>query len=63
MQKKKGKKTREGEVNIQQSNSMPALPQWSLYNRNEPVYENASNDEMLRQLHHSLKRSENAALR
>ena len=61
--KKKGRKPRETEVNIQKSLSIASLPQSSLYNRNEPVYEHASTDEMLRQLHQSLRRSENAALR
>ena len=60
---KKGKKTSEAEVNIQKSHSMASLPQSSLYNRNETVYENVSTDEMLRQPHQSLKRSENTALR
>ena len=63
MQKKKGKKTREAEVNIQKSHSMASIQQSSLYNKNEPLYENPSTDEMLRQLHQSLKRSENATLR
>ena len=60
---KKGKKISEAEVNIQKSRSMASLPQSTLYIRNEPVYENASEDEMLRQPHQSLKRSENTALR
>ena len=60
---KKGKKISEAEVNIQKSHSMASLPQSTLYIRNEPVYKNASEDEMLRQPHQSLKRSENTALR
>ena len=59
----KGKKTSEAEVNIQKSHSVASLPQSSLYNRNETVYENVSTDEMLRQPHQSLKRSEYTALR
>ena len=63
MPMKKGKKTREAEANIQKSHSVASLSQSALYNRNEPVYENASTDEMLRQSHQRLKRSENTALR
>ena len=61
--KKKGRKPRETEVNIQKSLSIAYLPQSSLYNRNETVYENDSTDKMLRQPHQSLKRSEYTALR
>ena len=63
MSRKKGKRTSEAEVNIQKSHSIASLPQSTLYNRNEPVYKNASTDEMLRQPHQNLKRSENTALR
>ena len=64
--KKKGRKPRETEVNIQKSLSIAYLPQSSLYNRNENAeYENEHEpiDEMLRQPHQSVQRSENTALR
>ena len=62
--KKKGRESNDAEENIQKTLSIPSLPQYSLYNRNEEaVYENNPTDKMSRQPHQSIKRSENTASR
>ena len=62
--KKKGRESNDAEEKIKKTLSIPSLPQYPLYNRNEEaLYENNPTDKMSRQPHQSIKRSENTASR
>jgi hypothetical protein len=62
--KKKGRKSSKAIEQTQKSLSIASLPQLSLCMKTgKAVYENGPSDEILRNHHQSLKKSENTALR